>query len=176
MTTRRGELLFDAGVVKLQLPHEGRRKVLHEHVGVLQQPEKHLASRRGADVQGYAQLTGVEEEKKAAGFVTRLIAGEGAVASGGVAAKGLLHLDYLGPKVGQEPCAEGGRDVVPQLNDPDSLESLHRRPLTHPYRFIVTLSDSEGPKILSLGVVLIERHFRFFVASLLRMTRGGGLY
>lgn len=115
------------GVVgEAALAHEAGVVVLDEHVGAPEQPEEDVPPLGAVDVEGHPALVGVQEREQAASLGVRLVAGERTPVPGPVAGPGALDLDHVGAEVGEELGAVGSGDEVPELNDPDVVQSTAR--------------------------------------------------
>src|SRR5437016_6191132 len=75
-------------------------------------------------IEGNALLIGVEKEKQAAPFPTRLISKKGGQGPGPVPCAGLFYLNDLGAVVGQQLCAVRAGDVVGEVKHTDTTQGM----------------------------------------------------
>ena len=101
-----------------------RVEVLDQEVGASQEPIEDEPPDLSTKIQCDTQLVSVEQEEEAAPLGMRLIVEEGAVASSPFSAR-RLHLDDLGPKVGEALAGVRGGDKLADLHHPKPGQGPH---------------------------------------------------
>ncbi len=128
--------LGQRGEIEPPLPHLLRPAVFDEHVGLPQQVDENVPSVAAGHVEGDAALVRVEEEEQAALLRVGLVVRERSPAAGGVAASRRLDLDDVRTVVREELRAVGRRHHLPQLDDPDPVQSVDRHVLPLGAKFL----------------------------------------
>ena len=98
-----------------------RFEVLDEHIGVLEQTQQELASRRVGEIDRHAALVAVHANE-----VRRGLAEERRTPAAGFVALRRLDLHYLGAVVTEDLCAVGTSEHAREVDDSDAGEALFR--------------------------------------------------
>ena len=101
-------------VIQTERRHHVRREILHKDVSVCQQSVEQRYTGRGFEVESYALLVRIQVCKQKAVFKVGFVVCKRRQSTGGVALKS-LHLDYVGPKIGEELGAVRTGDMVRQV-------------------------------------------------------------
>ena len=97
--------------------HPTGAEILDDRICVLDQPQEHVATRRGSDVErdGAFAAIGVLEGERRLPFLRRSVT---VVVAGSRA----LDLDHVGAEVGEDAGREGPGDDAREIQHPNSLE------------------------------------------------------